>query len=263
MTADSIAPQRWQGLLARIADAGDAIALRYFRRPGLEVNDKADASPVTRADLEIEQAARDIVCRHQPELGVLGEELGAAGSAGSARLIIDPIDATANFACGIPLFATLLAIEADGEIIAGLVSAPALATRWSAIRGRGAWRNDERIAVSGVGVLSNAQVFHTGLKMMGRHLPGFIALARAARRDRGFGDFYQHMLVAEGAGEIAVDFDLDPWDIAALLVIVEEAGARATSVAGERTIYAGSFVTSNGLLHEAALALLGQHPTGD
>jgi histidinol-phosphatase len=251
--------ETWQDLLTQVAGVADGIALRYFRSAALQVEHKADGSPATRADREIEQAARGIVGDGYPGLGVLGEEYGETHGAGAARLIIDPIDATHNFVRGIPIFATLLAIEEKGEIVAGVVSAPALGTRWSAIRGGGAYRNGARISVSRVARLEEAQLFHAGLAAMQTRREAVMALASRVGRSRGFGDFYQDVLVAEGSGEIAVDFGIAPWDVAPLIVIVEEAGGRATSVAGERTIYAGNFVSSNGLLHDAALAALAAH----
>lgn len=246
----------WSELLIRLADAADAIAVRYFRTPALRINDKPDASPVTPADLEIEQTVRRIVGTCRPDLGVLGEEYGETPGASGVRLIIDPIDATQNFVRRIPIFATLLAIEDRGEIVAGMVSAPALGTRWSAVRGGGAFRNGQRMRVSQVARLEEAQLFHAGLASMGARREAVVALASRVGRSRGFGDFYQDVLVAEGAGDIAVDFGIAPWDIAPLLVIVEEAGGRATSASGERTIHAGDFVSSNGLLHEAVLRAL-------
>jgi len=251
-----MAHEDWRELLAQIAAAADEIALRHFRNPALRVENKRDVSPVTQADREIERAARRIVGDRRPELGVLGEEYGETNGASRARLIIDPIDATQNFVRGIPIFATLLAIEDRGEIVAGMVSAPALGTRWSAVRGGGALRNGQRMQVSQVARLEEAQLFHAGLAAMTTWRNAVVALAMRAGRSRGFGDFYQDVLVAEGAGDVAVDFGIAPWDIAPLLVIVEEAGGRATSLAGERTIYAGNFVSSNGLLHEAVLCAL-------
>jgi histidinol-phosphatase len=254
--AITMAHNGWQDLLGRLADAADAIALRYFRHSALHVDFKSDRTPVTQADREIEDVARHIIGERHPELGVLGEEYGEAGVPGGARLIIDPIDGTQNYARGIPIFATLLAIEERGDVVAGMVSAPALATRWFAVRGGGAFRNGERIHVSRTTRLEDAQLFHAGLAEMGQRREAVVALAARAARSRGFGDFYQDVLIAEGAGEVAVDFGIAPWDIAPLLVIVEEAGGRATSVSGERTIYAGDFISSNGLLHDAALGAL-------
>jgi histidinol-phosphatase len=145
-------------------------------------------------------------------------------------------------------------------MIAGLVSAPALGTRWTAARGLGAERNGRPIRVSKVADLTSAQLFHGSLGgyEAASLPPGYVPLLASSKRQRGFGDFYQHVLVAEGAGELALDAGVHPWDVAALLVIVEEAGGRATSLAGERTIHGKSFVTSNGLLHDEALARLGR-----
>lgn len=248
----------WLVLLEEIADRADAIAQQYFRAPGLAVDEKTDASPVTIADRTIEEAARALVARRYPRLGVYGEEYGDAGGEDAIRLIIDPIDGTRNFVRGIPIFATLLAIEDRGEVVAGLVSAPALGLRWHATRGRGAFCGPRRLHVSNIGLLSEAEVFHGDLSGAAEVAPppGITALFASSHRTRGFGDFYQHILVAEGAGELAIDPAVKPWDVAALQVIIEEAGGRATTLAGTRSIYGSSLVTSNGLVHDEALKLL-------
>jgi histidinol-phosphatase len=248
----------WLRFLERIADRADGIALRYFRSSALHVEQKRDLSPVTEADRAIEDAARELVDKEASELGVHGEEHGETAGRSGARLWIDPIDGTRNFVRGIPIFASLLAIEEDGEIVAGVVSAPALHERWSAARGHGAWRGTTRIRVSAVATIAEANVFHGDITPReGGPLPaGFHTLARHAARTRGFGDFYQHVLVAEGAGDVAIDPVVRPWDIAPLVVIVEEAGGRVTSLAGERTIHGGSLVTTNGLVHGEVLGHL-------
>jgi histidinol-phosphatase len=249
----------WLPFLGDLADRADEIALHFFRRPGLRVEDKPDLSPVTEADQAIETMVRTQVRERHPQLGILGEEQGTSpgGGAGTTRLIVDPIDGTRNFVRGIPVFATLLAIEAGDQVVAGVVSAPALHARWRAARGGGAFRGDRRLEVSGVRALDRALLLHGNLgRGEGGPPPGLQRLVARVERTRGFGDFYQHMLVAEGAGEIAVDPVMHPWDIAALQVIVEEAGGRATTLAGERTISGGSLVTSNGLLHQVALDAL-------
>jgi histidinol-phosphatase len=247
----------WLPFLAQIADAADEIALRYFRRHDLRVDTKSNMTPVSEADLAIESAARRLAAARHPELGMLGEEEGATGST-SERLILDPIDATRNFVRGIPVFATLIAVEIEGEIVAGLVSAPALGTRWHAARGAGAWRGDQRLAVSGISDWSEAQVFHGSLggSEKSRWSDRIGQVSGRAHRDRGFGDFWQHVLVAEGAGEMALDPGVSAWDVAPLQVIVEEAGGLATTVEGERTIYGGSLLSSNRLMHQAALNAL-------
>jgi len=246
-------------LLTAAADRADEIALRFFQKPGLRVEEKADLSPVTEADQAIEATVRALARERHPDLGVLGEEQGTAAGmrGGDARLIIDPIDGTRNFVRGIPVFATLLAIEVGDEVVAGVVSAPALHARWHASRGAGAFRGERRLHVSGVRALEHALLFHGNLGAGEAGPPAGIGrLIGRVERTRGFGDFYQHMLVAEGAGEIAVDPVMQPWDIAALQVIVEEAGGRATTLAGERSISGGSLVTSNGPMHQAILNTL-------
>lgn len=249
----------WLPLLHELADHADAIALRHFRSPALGVESKPDASPVTLADRGIEAAVRAAVRRRRPDLGILGEEEGESGGPGGARrLILDPIDGTRGFVRGIPVFATLLAVEEEGEVVAGLASAPALGLRWHAARGGGAFCGDRRLAVSRVDRLTGAHLFHGSIGGVaeGNPLPTLLALAARVERTRGFGDFYQHLLVAEGAGDIAVDPVVHPWDIAAVQVIVEEAGGRCTTLAGERSVYGGSLVTTNGLLHREALEIL-------
>jgi len=188
----------------------------------------------------------------------MGTGNGESKSAVRARLIIDPIDGTEEFSRGIPTFGTLLGIERDKEIVAGMASAPALGTRWWAYRGEGAYRNGERIHVSKVTSLGDAMVFTTGTgPSKGKQAREKIRrLADAARSGRALGGFWQHMLVAEGAIDAALDWTSKPWDLAPLGIIVEEAGGRSTNVHGERTIYTGDFLSTNGLVHEEALALL-------
>src|SRR5882724_4643064 len=252
-----MSPADWLPFLIELADRADELALRWFRTAGLRVQEKPDLSPVTEADQAIEAMARAAVRHNHPELGVLGEEEGEAPERTEARLIIDPIDGTRNFVRGIPVFATLLAIEAGGEVVAGVASAPALGARWHAARGSGAFRDGRRIRVSRNEALERALLFHGNLGPgEAGPPPGTAGPIARVDRTRGFGDFYQHMLVGEGGGEIAVDPLMQPWDIAALQVIVEEAGGRATSFRGERSIHATSLVTSNGAMHQAILDTL-------
>jgi len=252
-----MAPADWLPFLTELADRADALARRWFRAADLRVAEKPDLSPVTEADRAIEAMARRLVREHHPELGVLGEEEGDAPGSAETRLIIDPIDGTRNFVRGIPVFATLIAIETSGEVVAGVASAPALAARWHAARGSGAFRDGQRIRVSRIESLEHAMLFHGNLAPgEAGPPPGIAGLIARVERTRGFGDFLQHMLVAEGAGEVAIDPVMQPWDIAAPQVIVEEAGGRATGLGGERSIFAGSLVSSNGPLHESALRAL-------
>ena len=189
---------------------------------------------------------------------MLGEEEGESAAGSEARLIIDPIDGTRNFVRGIPIFAALLAVEEAGVVVAGVVSAPALSQRWHAARGAGAFSGTRRLHVSTIDDLARAHVFHGDVT--GRHegkVPaGFAELVRVVERTRGFGDFYQHMLVAEGAGEVAIDPKMQPWDIAAVKIIVEEAGGRSTAFNGADSISGGTLVSTNGVLHERVLPYL-------
>jgi histidinol-phosphatase len=191
---------------------------------------------------------------------VLGEEEGDTPAAGGARLIIDPIDGTRNFVRGIPVFASLLAIEEDGVVVAGVVSAPALRARWSAARGGGAFRDGRRLRVSPIDELARAHLFHADLSGRAETAPPerLQPIFRRVLRTRGFGDFYQHMLVAEGAGEIAIDPKMKAWDIAAVKIVVEEAGGRSTSFGGEDTIYGGTLLSTNGALHAALVDALAE-----
>ena len=230
-------------LLDEIANEADVIAMRYFRADGMRVDRKGDGTAVTQADRAVEEMARAKVAASGIALDVLGEEMGGGeskttGGPRGARLIIDPIDGTEEFSRGIPTFGTLLGIERDGDIVAGMASAPALRARWSAYRGEGAYRDGKRIHVSNVASLSASMVFTTGsgpskdknAQAKIRRLPD------NARSGRALGGFWQHMLVAEGAIEAALDWTSKPWDLAPLGIIVEEAGGRSTNVNGERTI---------------------------
>jgi histidinol-phosphatase len=255
--------QEYGAILEDIAREAEAIAMRYFRADHMRVERKADGTTVTQADHAVEEMARAKVLASGLALDVFGEELGLARTtvvvdSKPTRLIIDPIDGTEEFSRGIPIFATLLGIERHGEIVAGMVSAPALGARWWAYRGEGAYRDGARIRVSEVTELEDAMVFTTGTgpskdkqaQERIRRLP------EAVRSGRAFGGFWQHMLVAEGAIEAALDWTSKPWDLAPLGIIVEEAGGRSTNVRGERTIYAGNLLSTNGKLHERVLKLL-------
>jgi histidinol-phosphatase len=173
-------------------------------------------------------------------------------------LIIDPIDGTEEFSRGIPTFGTLLGIELNGEIVAGLASAPALNTRWWAFRGEGAFRNGKRIHVSEIAQLGEAMIFTTGTgpSKNAEDRARIRRLSDASRNSRALGGFWQHMLVAEGAIDAALDWTSKPWDLAALGIIVEEAGGRSTNLRGERSIYTGDFLSTNGKIHDEALRLL-------
>ena len=233
-------------LALQLADAADAISLPRFRTE-LAIETKPDLTPVTEADRAVESAIRRMLAAERPDDAVLGEEEGAAG-AGSRRWIVDPIDGTRNYARGIPVWATLIALEVDGTVHVGVVSAPALQGRWWAERGAGAFANGERVHVSAIDRVEEAVLSFS----IETSVP---PLAREAWHARGLGDFWAHMLVAEGAVDGAVDADgLSEWDLAAVQVIVEEAGGRFSNATGESRIDSGSAITSNGLLHDELLA---------
>ena len=249
-------------LLEAIAHEADAIAMKYFRADGMRVERKRDGTAVTQADRAVEEMARAKVAASGLALDVLGEEMGGAQdkapSTAKARLIIDPIDGTEEFSRGIPTFGTLLAIERDSKIVAGMASAPGLASRWWAYRGEGAYHNGQRIHVSSITKLSEAMVFTTGTGPSKDKLAQekIRRLPDSARSGRALGGFWQHMLVAGGATEAALDWTSKPWDLAPLGIIVEEAGGQSTNVRGERTIYSGTLLSTNGKIHEEVLRLL-------
>jgi histidinol-phosphatase len=248
-------------LAHELADAANDIALALFRSTDLRVDRKADRSEVTEADRRAESAIAEMVLAQRPDHGLLGEEHGLVGDPSSPwRWIIDPIDGTSNFVRHVPVWATLVALThaVHGPVL-GVVAAPALGRRWAAARGLGATADGRPISVSTVERLDEAQVsitFSSGWEELGR-TDALVDLLMCAQRTRGFGDFWQHMLVAEGAIDLAVDaVGLQPYDIAALQVIVEEAGGVITDRNGERRIDTGTAVSSNGRLHDEAVSRL-------
>ena len=260
-----------------LADEADRISMSFYRGD-LGTTEKADGTLVTLADKAVEAHLRERITARFPAHSILGEEegytppagnagyAGGQGGAGEARWILDPIDGTHGFARGIPIWATLIACERNGTIEVGVASAPALGTRWWAGRSLRAWRAasavhdgaPERIAVSSIATIEESQVLYGehGL-CLARWPQGFEPLLASAWRTRGFGDFWSHCLVAEGAAEVMLEGNISPWDIAALQVIVEEAGGHLTDGSGTRTIDAGYSVTSNAALHETLMRVLG------
>jgi histidinol-phosphatase len=238
------------------ARAAGEIALGYYRT-GFDVTLKADATPVTQADRGAEQAIREVLGRAFPDCGFLGEELGAVGDQ-RRRWIIDPIDGTRNFIRRVPVWATLIGLEEDGEVTVGVIHNPVTGELLAARRGGGAWRDGERVRVSSVDDLAEATLLHAGLRLLREAgcWDGFVRLVDATDRQRGFGDYLGYALVAEGKAEIYLETDLKAWDLAACQVIVEEAGGRFTDFAGAPTVHSGTALASNGRLHDAALALL-------
>ena len=238
------------------ARAAGEIAMRYYRG-GVEVTIKPDRTPVTQADREAEQAITRILGRAFPDWGFLGEEFGERGSR-EIRWIIDPIDGTRNFVRRIPIWAVLIALEEHGAITTGVVLNPVTGELFTARRGEGAFLNGERLRVSECEAMKDATVLHAGLRLVREtgHWDGFVRLFDAGSRTRGFGDYYGYGLVAEGKAEIYVEVDLKPWDVAAVKILVEEAGGRLTDFAGRPTIYGGTVLATNGRLHADALRLL-------
>ena len=234
-----------------LADEADALSLPRFRAVDLRVETKPDLTPVTDADRAVERALRERIARERPGETVLGEEEGDEG--GDVRWILDPIDGTKNFSRGIPVWASLIALERDGVVVCGVASAPALGHRWWAARGEGAYRDGERIGVSKIARLEEATV---SFSRSGLRDPRTIELALAAWHAQPFSDFWAHLLVAEGGVDAAAEHVMNTWDNAVLQVIVEEAGGRFTDLAGKSRIDGGSGVSTNGLLHDEVLARL-------
>jgi histidinol-phosphatase len=250
-------------LALELADLADEITLGRFRARDLIVDTKPDMTPVTEADRAVEQLLRDRLAQAHPDDSVAGEEFGGADSgAAGRRWIIDPIDGTKGYVRGMPIWATLLALEIDGEASVGVVSAPALGRRWWCSRAGGAWLTDglseapRRLQVSGVSSLDDAQLCYGGLDDWER-LDGLLSLARRCWRTRGVGDVWSYMLVAEGAAEIGVDPVVALWDLAAPRAIVEEAGGRFTDLTGAPRADGGSGLATNGLVHDSVLEIIG------
>jgi len=239
----------------RLADAADTITLPRFRATDLAVETKPDRTPVTEADRASERAIRDLVEAERPHHVVSGEEFGQVDAA-PARWIVDPIDGTANYLRGVPVWATLLALELDGRLAVAVVSAPAMRFRWWATRGGGAFDSTGRqLHVSNVRALSDAHVLCSGDDLMAG-IPGWETLRASVWRTRGFGDFWQHLLVAQGAAEFAIDPVVAEYDIAAPTLIVEEAGGRVSDLAGVQGIKQPAGYSSNGVLHDEILEIL-------
>ena len=252
-----------------LADDADSLTMERFRAVDLHVSAKPDTTLVTDADKTCEQLLRGTLGRARPRDAVLGEEDGASGW-GRRQWVIDPIDGTASFVRGVPVWGTLIALMDGDEVVVGCVSAPALGRRWWASRGGGAWHGKSLMAakpcrVSDVATVEDASFSYsnlTGWEQIGR-LDGVLALCRRCWRSRAYGDFWSHMLVAEGAVDIAAEPSLALHDMAALDVIVTEAGGRFGSLAGRPGPLGANALATNGSLHDAAMAFLGHFPDDD
>ena len=253
-----------------LADSADNLSMDRFGAIDLQVSTKPDMTYVTESDEAVEEAIRRTLRTARTRDVVLGEEHGeVAGSTGSSerRWIIDPIDGTSNFVRGVPVWATLIALEEAGEIVVGLVSAPALGRRWWASKGGGAFTGKSamrgrEIRVSQVSELESASLSYSspgGWEALGKG-EAFASLVRRCWRTRAYGDFWSYMLLAEGAVDLAAEPELKVWDMAALDVIVREAGGRFTGLDGSPGPWGGNALATNGRLHDAAMAYLNHFP---
>ena len=259
-----------------LADLADAISLDRYQAQDLVVINKPDNTPVTDADRAVETAIREALATHRHTDGLVGEEFGSDKGTSGRYWVIDPIDGTKNFMRGVPTWATLIAlvqVDASGveEVVVGTASTPALARRWSAAKGQGAFvrftagniddvseefdasSSEKKISVSKVGALSDASISYSDFVGWGDRLEPFQKMLAHAWRTRGIGDFWSHMLVAEGAVDIAIEPKLAVWDMAALDIIVREAGGTFTNTAGQNGPFGGSGVSTHGLLHNAVI----------
>ena len=245
-------------LALQIADAADLITSSRYQSLDLLITTKPDNTPVTDADKATEEAIREILKSQRPEDGLVGEEFGESKSRGSRYWIIDPIDGTKNFMRAVPTWATLIALIEDGEVVVGVASAPALCRRWYAAQGEGAHvlfngGAARKISVSHVSDMKDASITYSDFLGWDERRAAFTGLVDHAWRSRGFGDFWSHMLVAEGSADVAAEPVLALWDMAALDIIVREAGGKFTSITGQPGPHHGSAISSNGLLHQEVL----------
>ena len=259
-----------------LADLADAITLNRYQAQDLVITNKPDNTPVTDADRAVETAIREALATHRQTDGLVGEEFGSDKGTSNRYWVIDPIDGTKNFMRGVPTWATLIAlvnVDSSGieEVVVGIASAPALARRWSAAKGLGAYvrfnsgsaddlweefdasSNEKKISVSKVAKLSDASISYSDFVGWGDRLEPFQKMLANAWRTRGIGDFWSHMLVAEGAVDVAIEPSFAVWDMAALDIIVREAGGTFTNTAGQKGPFGGSGVSTNGALHNAVI----------
>ncbi len=250
-------------LAMRLADLADSISMARYQALDLVIETKPDATPVTDADKATEKAIRDLLASERPNDLIVGEEFGTPDLSGKERYwVIDPIDGTKNFLRGVPTWATLIAlVEGDGEVVVGVVSSPALFRRWHASKGGGAFvslhhSEAKQISVSAVKSISDSSISYSDLEGWGDRRSQFIELQKHIWRTRGLGDFWSHMLVAEGAVDLAVEPQLALWDMAALDIVVREAGGSFTNIDGVNGPHGGSAISSNGHIHQQFLDAL-------
>lgn len=259
MTEQPPVPSADLAFALALADLADGISLPRFRSADLRIDTKPDRTFVTDADTAVERAIRARIEAERPNDGFFGEESGRADR-GERRWIVDPIDGTSNFLRGVPNWGTLIALEVDGEVTVGVVSAPALGARWWAETGAGAWgiqhdTNPRRLRVSGVTRLADASLSFQSIAQWDEagYLDPLIALTRTVWRDRAYGDMWAYMALAEGLVDIVAEFDVKPYDLAALAPIVREAGGTFTDIEGSSSVWGGSSLATNGLLHDATV----------
>jgi histidinol-phosphatase len=247
---------RYDAALDAASQAGQ-FALQYFDQ-GIAVEWKADHSPVTRADRGAEELLRKSLLSRFPGDGFLGEEFGNTPGTSGYRWVIDPIDGTRSFVRGIPIWACLVGLEFKGELIAGVVALPAMKQVFHALRGNGAFRDERRIRVSDIATLDKAHVYYSSIAWFAKAGADrqFLELVKQTERQRGFGDFYGFVMVAQGSGEIMVEHGVHAWDIAAIAPIIEEAGGKLTAWDGKLDIEKPDVLATNGLLHETALKII-------
>ncbi len=258
--------RRWDDdlqLALNLADRVDALTTERFLANDLQVYDKPDLTPVTDADQSAEKLIRNTLSQSRTRDAVLGEEEGSSGYA-ARRWVIDPIDGTANFMRGVPVWATLIGLMEDGEMVMGVVSAPALAGRWWAVKGGGAWTgrsrsNVKQLQVSKVSDLRQASFSYSDIEdwAAAKRLRGFMNLSQKVWRTRAYGDFWSYMLAASGTVDIAAEPELNLWDMGALYPIVTEAGGKFTNLQGVEGVAGPAAVVTNGRLHSQVLELLG------
>ena len=263
-----------------LADLADAITLDRYQAQDLVITTKPDNTPVTDADRAVETAIREALATHRQSDGLVGEEFGSDKGSSGRYWVIDPIDGTKNFMRGVPTWATLIAlVEVDAagseEVVVGIASAPALTRRWAAAKGHGATVrfnsgdsdfvdtesddesiegvSEKKISVSKISSLTDASISYSDFVGWGDRLEPFQKMLAAAWRTRGIGDFWSHMLVAEGAVDVAIEPSLALWEMAALDIIVREAGGSFTNTAGQSGPFGGSGVSTNGILHNEVI----------
>lgn len=249
-----------------LADRADALTSARFGALDLRIETKPDLTPVTDADRAVEADLRDVLARERPADSIVGEEFGGETSFTGRQWIIDPIDGTKNFVRGVPVWASLIALLQDGVPVVGAISAPALRRRWWAARGQGAFTAldgtpSRRLSVSSVAQLNSASLSFSSLSGWAQRglRDRFIELTDAVWRVRAFGDFLSYCFLAEGAVDIAAEPEVSVWDLAALDILVREAGGTLTGLDGVAGPHSGSAVATNGLLQERVLEHLGAH----